>query len=669
MADHNTRKSAIERLDEAILHLTQGQTALTNNHLELSRKVDTILDRLALLQNSPPSPPKTPFHSRPPIKLDVPRFDGHDPLGWIFKISQFFDYQGTPEDERITVASFYMDGPALSWFQWMFRNGFITSWPALLQALETRFAPSFYDDPKGMLFKLSQRGSVNEYLTEFERLANRIVGLPPTFLLSCFVSGLAPELRREVQALQPISLPQAAALAKLQEDKLNDRKRPFRNPTQSSSSPTLASSASKLPFKHLTPEELASRREKGLCYNCDEKFSAGHRCKARALLLIADDDTSHTTADLDSPLPEPTDPLLPEPSLPHISLNALSGLSAPETFRVFGLLNQHRVTILVDGGSTHNFVQPRVVKFFALPTIPTDPLRVMVANGSVLDCTELCPQTTLRIQGYTFSTDLHVLSISGADVVLGVQWLKSLGPVTTDYTSLTMRFHSLGQPVDLNADVPLKPTDVSAQQLKRLMQTHATSALFHLTITPNPQPIAPFPNSAVSALLTKYATLFETPNHIPPPRLINHYIHLLPNSTPINVRPYRYPHFQKSEIEKQVATMLSSGMIQLSRSPFSSPVLLVKKKDGSWRFCVDYRALNAITVRDRFPMPTIDELLDELGHASWFSKLDLCQGFHQIRMAEDDIAKTAFRTHHGHYEYRVMPFGLCNAPSTYALRC
>lgn len=166
-------------------------------------------------------------------------------------------------------------------------------------------------------------------------------------------------------------------------------------------------------------------------------------------------------------------------------------------------------------------------------------------------------------------------------------------------------------------------------------------------------------------LLTKYATLFETPNQIPPPRLITHQIHLLPNSTPINVRPYRYPHFQKSEIEKQVATMLSSGMIQLSRSPFSSPVLLVKKKDGSWRFCVDYQALNAITVRDRFLMPTIDELLGELGHASWFSKLDLCQGFHQIRMAEDDIAKIAFCTHHGHYEYHVMPFGLCNAPSTF----
>ncbi|MCI40630.1 hypothetical protein A2U01_0061863, partial [Trifolium medium] len=109
----------------------------------------------------------------------------------------------------------------------MTRNGLIQAWPDFLMALETRFAPSFYDDPRGALFKLTQRGSVNQYLTEFERLANRVVGLPHHFLLSCFISGLTPEIRRKVQAFQPISLPQATALAKIQEDKIEDRRKAF----------------------------------------------------------------------------------------------------------------------------------------------------------------------------------------------------------------------------------------------------------------------------------------------------------------------------------------------------------------------------------------------------------------------------------------------------------
>ena len=142
-------------------------------------------------------------------------------------------------------------------------------------------------------------------------------------------------------------------------------------------------------------------------------------------------------------------------------------------------------------------------------------------------------------------------------------------------------------------------------------------------------------------------------------------IELIPGTAPISISPYRMAPVELLELKKQLQDLLDKGFIRPSVSPWGAPVLFVKKKDGTMRLCMDYRQLNRVTVRNKYALPRVDDLFDQLRGASVFSKIDLRSGYHQLRIAEADISKTAFRTRYGHYEFLVMPFGLTNAPAVF----
>jgi hypothetical protein len=166
-------------------------------------------------------------------------------------------------------------------------------------------------------------------------------------------------------------------------------------------------------------------------------------------------------------------------------------------------------------------------------------------------------------------------------------------------------------------------------------------------------------------IVSNYDYIFQEPEGLPPKRQIEHEIQLQQDAPLPNIGMYRLLVLENAEIKKQVQELLNQGVIRPSTYPCGSPIVLVPKKDGTWRMCVDFRALNKIMVKNRYPLPRIDDLLDQLKNAVIFTKLDLRSGYHQIRIVESDIWKTAFKTKQGLFEWLVMPFGLTNAPATF----
>ncbi|KAJ3690052.1 hypothetical protein LUZ61_019216 [Rhynchospora tenuis] len=337
------------------------------------------------------------------------------------------------------------------------------------------------------------------------------------------------------------------------------------------------------------------------------------------------------------------------------------------TLKFKGVFDSIPICILIDTGSTHSFINPSLVDTSKWKTITTTPLHVRIANGAAMATSLKCPQLQFSLQNHKMSGEMRLLNIQGYDLILGMDWLALHGPMTIDWKLGQLQLFHNNQKLVFQVQNEMSEVKVCQEILNPVQEVKKGSLMLlaHIFVADDlHQNITTVP-SQLQPVLDAFQHVFQDPTTLPPNRSVDHTIPLLPDSKPVSIRPYRYSYFQREEIESIIGDLLANSFIRPSTSPYSSPVLLVKKKDSSWRLCIDYRQLNDMTVKNKYPIPIIDDLLDELKGACYFSKIDLKSGYHQIRMADSDIYKTAFRTHHGHFEFVVMPFGLTNAPATF----
>ncbi|CAH9076384.1 unnamed protein product [Cuscuta epithymum] len=660
--------------------------------------------------------PHSDGEGRTSTPTPLPTFDGGDPIGWLARVEQQFELQATLPEKKVAAAMVAMEGGALYWVTWLRSRKPNLCWDDFKQALVTRFDSRYQGNRFERLSGVKQDGTVEDYNILFVQLASQVPGLTDDHYMGYYMNGLKEEIKCSLRLLRPDCLETAMELAHGVEHKLliQNGGKGGANQYSSGSRPSIyprsnpgffpstgSSSSSRNPsgsiprvtgqpmgptsraaaavtgssgqttersrFTRLPTKVLDELRAKGLCFKCRKPFTPGHDCPFKQLrVMLAEEDEEfdfqqHDYCEItgNEELPLYEEP--PDGENSDFPVYAMAGIFSPQTMRLRGIIKGCSVTVLIDSGASHNFVSSSLVSLLHLTPDKTGKFGVQLGDGHRQESEGVCRQLPISLPGCAIKTDCFVFPLAGVDLILGVAWLATLGEVRTNWNKLTMQFKVNGKQVELKGDPSMCKNAVS---LRSLLKT-TDKEFGAVVLIREASKMVGATADTLEDILGTYAEIFSDLQGLPPQRSRDHRIELVPGAKPVSVRPYRYGHLQKDEIERLVDEMLQAGIIQPSTSPLSSPVLLVKKKDGSWRFCVDYRELNKSTIPDKYPIPVIQDMLDELAGAVVFSKIDLRSGYHQIRVAKTDVHKTAFRTHTRHYEFRVMPFGLTNAPATF----
>ncbi|GJU90959.1 putative reverse transcriptase domain-containing protein [Tanacetum coccineum] len=306
-------------------------------------------------------------------------------------------------------------------------------------------------------------------------------------------------------------------------------------------------------------------------------------------------------------------------------------------------LNDHFATVLFDSGADFSFISTKFAPILNVkPSIANPGYVIEIADGKKVEVDRIIRGCKLELGSSLFTIDLIPLGHGSFDVIVGMDWLSHNKAVIVCHEKVV--------------EIPLVDGEILRVHGERVEDS--TKALKNAKVDE--------PKISDIFVVREFVEVFpDDLKGLPPQRQVEFRIELIPGATPVAKSPYRLAPSEMQELSEQLKELQDKGFIRPSHSPWGAPVLFVKKKDGSMRMCIDYRELNKLTVKNRYPLPRIDDLFDQLQGARYFSKIDLRSGYHQLRVHEDDIPKTAFRTRYGHFEFTVMPFGLTNAPAIF----
>ncbi|KAJ9508991.1 hypothetical protein QJQ45_001437 [Haematococcus lacustris] len=512
--------------------------------------------------------------------------------------------------------------------------------------------------------KQKQNQSALSFAMHLRTLFMQIPNITDDEQLDRFRRGLHPALRAMVYVQSPDTFEKAVNIVVAHDSAYRDAGvstatpmqlgamfRPAASSSSSSSSATKAAprtETEKKVFGKLTDEEKAD-------YTAKNKCTFLHCRKA--------------------PSTTPESTITPAPVEPRFQITKLAttqpDAQSESALLIFaGNYKGQPVRILVDGGATASFIDSEFCMRHDLHTAEKhDPDHTRLADGHQQESSAMIPEARFRMGSYKGEQTLHCTRLHGFEIILGKPWLADINP-RIDWKHNIMTFQHAGKKHTLRAppaprDPDLDKYTISMAGLRVAVRTK--QPMFMVSITPADQPAENHQVMDCTPVLKEFTSVFpeDLPSGLPPARAVDHRIDLEPNKRPPVRSTYAMSTLELAELKQQITEMQEKGFIRPSTSPYGSGVLFVRKKDGTFRMCIDYRPLNRITIKNRYPLPRIDNLLNRLHGASVFSKIDLRQGYHQIRIAPEDIPKTAFRTRYGHFEFTVMPFGLCNAPATF----